>query len=143
VSKSVLIVDDSQSVRKVVRSYFETLSDWTVKGEAEDGAQAIEKAMELRPNLILMDFSMPNLNGVEAASVLKKMLPDASIIVFTIFDDVLGSRISSAVGIDLVVSKAEGLTGLMKSIHQLLATAGLTKDAAETVRPEPRASDQS
>ena len=69
---------------------------------------------------------MPNLNGVEAASVLKKQLPDVSIIVFTIFDDALGSRMSSAVGIDLVVPKSEGLTGLMKSIQHLLATAGLT-----------------
>jgi DNA-binding NarL/FixJ family response regulator len=136
-SKSVLIVDDSKSVRKVVRSFFETLSDWTVKGEAEDGAEAIQKAAELRPDLILMDFSMPNLNGVEAASVLKKILPDVSIIVFTIFDDVLGSRLSSAVGIDLVVAKAEGLTGLMKSVQHLLATAGLTEDATKKSPPSP------
>ena len=67
---------------------------------------------------------MPNMNGVEAASVLKKKLPDAHIIVFTIFDDALGSSLVSAVGVDLVVPKAEGLTGLEKAIQHLMRTDG-------------------
>jgi DNA-binding NarL/FixJ family response regulator len=59
-----------------MRSSFETLTDWTVKGEGGDGAEAIQKAIDLRPDLILMDFSMPNMNGVQAASVLKNIIPD-------------------------------------------------------------------
>ena len=76
---------------------------------------------------------MPNMNGVEAASVLKKMIPDVHIIVFTMFDDALGSRLSSAVGVDLVVPKAEGLTSLLKAVQHFMGTAGLIKNTAKTV----------
>ncbi len=124
---SVLIVDDNQMVRNVMRHFFETLPDWKVGGEAKEGAEAVQKAAELKPDLILLDFSMPNMNGIEAASVLKKMLPDVHIIVFTIFDDALGSSLVSAVGVDLVVPKAEGLTGLEKAIQRLMGTGGMIK----------------
>ena len=91
---------------------------------AGEGAEAVRKATELKPDLILLDFSMPNMNGVETASVLKKMLPDVHIILFTRFDDVLGSSLVSAAGVDLVVPKSEGLTGLVKAIQPLMGTAG-------------------
>jgi len=121
---SVLIVDDSAAVRKVMRDFFETLTDWRIQGEAENGAQGIQKAMELKPDLVLLDFSMREMNGIETASVLRKMLPNIRIILFTMFDDALGSRLSSAVGVDLVVPKAEGLHGLVKAVNGLMGTAG-------------------
>ena len=124
-ASSVLIVDDNQMVRKVVRHFFESLPGWNVGGEAGEGAEAVQKATELKPDLILMDFSMPNMNGVEAASVVKKMLPDVHIILFTIFNDALGSGLTSAVGVDLVVPKAEGLSGLWKAIQRVMGTAGM------------------
>ena len=124
--KTVLIVDDNQLVREVLQVFFRTQADWKVGGEAADGVEAIQKAMELKPDLILLDFSMPNMNGIEAASVLKKMLPDVHIIVFTMFADALGSRLSSAVGVDLVVPKAEGLTVLANAVQSLGGTAGLS-----------------
>ena len=99
---SVLLVDDSQIVRKVVRDYLETLTDWKIKGEARDGAEAIQKARELKPDVILLDYSMPNMNGIQAASELKKLLPNVFIVVFTMFDESLGSILSSAAGVDLV-----------------------------------------
>jgi DNA-binding NarL/FixJ family response regulator len=120
---SVLIVDDSSIVRKVMRDFFESLTDWIIKGEAGNGAEAIQRAKEIIPDLILLDFSMPNMNGIETASALKNMLPGAYIIVFTMYADALGSRLSSAVGVDLVVSKAEGLNGLVKAVNQLLGIA--------------------
>src|ERR1700719_3174486 len=138
---TVLIVDDSQNVRKVMRRFFETLTDWKVEGEAGDGAEAIQKAIELKPDLILLDFSMPNMNGVEAASVLKKMIPGVHIIVFTMFDDALGSRLSSAVGVDLVVPKAEGLTSLLKSVQHFMGTAGLIKSTDKTDGREQSVTD--
>jgi DNA-binding NarL/FixJ family response regulator len=121
-SKSVLIVDDSQVVREVMRDFFETQADWKVGGEAGDGVEAIQKARELKPDLILLDFSMPYMNGLEAASVLKKMLPNVHIIAFTMFADALGSRLSSAVGVDLVVPKSEGLTVLAKALQSLMGS---------------------
>jgi DNA-binding NarL/FixJ family response regulator len=123
-SSSVLIVDDNQMLRKAVRRFFEALPDWTVGGEAGDGAEAVQKAAELKPDLILLDFSMPNMNGIEAAPVLKKLLPDVHIIVFSMFDDALSSSLISAVGVDLVVPKAEGLTGLEKAVQHIMGTDG-------------------
>jgi DNA-binding NarL/FixJ family response regulator len=89
--QSILIVDDSEIIRNLMRHFLETRTDWNVAGEARDGADAIRKASELHPDLILLDFSMPNTNGIEAASVLKKMMPDDSIVMFTMFSDSLGS----------------------------------------------------
>ncbi|MGA7793653.1 MAG: response regulator transcription factor [Candidatus Acidiferrales bacterium] len=128
--KSVLLVDDSQIVRRVMRDFFEAQTDWKIGGEAGDGAEAIQKAKELRPDLILLDFSMPNMNGMQAAPVLKKMLPKAYIIVFTMYSEALGSTLSSADGVDLVVPKAEGLTVLAKALQGLVATAGLINGGA-------------
>src|ERR1700676_5427000 len=138
---SVLIVDDNQMIRKVMRRFFETQPGWNVGGEASDGAGAIQKAAELKPTLILLDFSMQNMNGIEAASVLKKMLPDVCIVVFTMFDDALGSRLVSAVGVDLIVPKSEGLTGLVKAIQHLMGTDGMIGQA-KADRQDSRKPDQ-
>ena len=130
-ARSVLVVDDSPIVRKIMRNFFETLTDWKIAGEASDGSEAIQKAVELKPDLILLDFSMPNMNGIETASVLKNALPDVHIIVFTAFDEHLGSKLSRIVGVDVVVSKSQGLTGLIKAIQGFMATAGLIKTKIE------------
>src|SRR5258708_4604809 len=102
VMKSVVIVDDCEIVRRVMREFFETLAGWNIVGEAQDGVEAILCAASANPDLILLDFSMPKLNGIEAASVLKKMLPRTQIVVFTVFDDALSSRLCLHVGVDLV-----------------------------------------
>jgi DNA-binding NarL/FixJ family response regulator len=120
VPKSVLIVDDSEIVRRAMRGFFETLSQWKIVGEAGDGVEAILCALSVNPDVILLDFSMPKLNGIEAASVLKKILPRTQIVVFTVFEDALSSRICLSVGVDLVVSKAEGLGGLVNAVQQIM-----------------------
>lgn len=130
--KSVLLVDDSEIVRRVMRDFFEARTDWKIGGEAADGAEAIQKAKELMPDLILLDFSMPNMNGMQAAPVLKKLLPNAYIIVFTMYSEALGSTLNSADGVDLVVPKAEGLTVLAKALEHLVGTEGLIHGEART-----------
>jgi DNA-binding NarL/FixJ family response regulator len=125
-----------------MHQYFERLADWEVGGEATDGAEAIQKAMELKPDLILLDVSMPKLNGIEAASVLRKTMPHVHIILFTMFDDVVGSRLTTASGVDLVVPKAEGLTGLVKSVQHLMGTTGLIKANLKAGFQEPGATEQ-
>jgi DNA-binding NarL/FixJ family response regulator len=107
-----------------MRDFLERRTDWKIGGEAEDGEEAIQKAKELKPDLILLDFSMPNMNGMEAASELKKILPDVHIIVFTMFGDALGSTLSSAVGVDLVIPKAEGLNVLVEAVEHLMGLLG-------------------
>lgn len=121
---SVLIVDDSPTIRKIMRDFLEALTDWRIAGEAGDGSEAIQMAAAVKPDLILLDFSMPHMNGIEAAPILKKLLPDAVIVVFTMFEDALGSKLSCAPGVDLVISKADGLGPLVKAVHRLMETTG-------------------
>ena len=82
----VLIVDDHALLRQGVRNTIEPEEDFEVVGEAEDGAEALAKAKELKPDLILMDISMPHGNGLETLSAIKKELPDVKIIMLTVHD---------------------------------------------------------
>jgi DNA-binding NarL/FixJ family response regulator len=79
----ILIADDSPPVRCGLRTLLGLNSDWQVCGEAVDGADAVEKAQQLAPDLILMDFSMPQMDGVEAAREIAKSGPDIPILLFT------------------------------------------------------------
>lgn len=117
--KSILIADDSVTMRTLVRTFLES-HNLNVCGEAVDGVDAIEKAKRLAPDLVLLDFAMPRLSGIEAASVLKKLMPNLRIILFTMFDDVVAESLISAVGVDVVLSKPNGLHTLIQSIESLL-----------------------
>jgi DNA-binding NarL/FixJ family response regulator len=119
VSKSVLIVDDYAMIRSVLRSILETSEDLRVCGEAADGVEAIRKAAELRPDLVILDIAMPILNGIATASVLKKALPNTKVIFCTLYPET-GSSFASSLGVDLVVSKADGAGRILEQVHSLL-----------------------
>jgi DNA-binding NarL/FixJ family response regulator len=82
----VLIVDDHVLFRRGVRKAIEPEEDFEVVGEAEDGKEALAKARELKPDLILMDIKMPRCSGLEAVSAIKKKLPHIKIIMLTVYD---------------------------------------------------------
>ncbi|HEY4815833.1 MAG TPA: response regulator [Candidatus Acidoferrum sp.] len=115
---NVLIVDDSPDVRHVVRAFLERDSTFTVCGEAPDGLEAIKKAQELKPDLVLLDLSMPVMNGIETAVVLRRLLPKTHIVLFSNYTDQLGTTLASVVGIDLVLSKGS-LADMAKSLKSL------------------------
>lgn len=79
----VLIVDDHEVVRRGVRSLLLTQREFDVCGEAVDGRDAIEKARMLLPDLVLMDFSMPNLNGFDAAREIRRILPQTEVVILS------------------------------------------------------------
>ena len=83
----VLLVDDHPVVREGLRTMLGTVSDIEVVAEASDGCEAIEKAKELQPNVVLMDLRMPNLDGLEATRRIKRQLPATSVIVLTMYDN--------------------------------------------------------
>jgi DNA-binding NarL/FixJ family response regulator len=120
VPKQILIADDSGTVRRILKTFLENQTDIMVCGEAANGFEAVEKAKMLRPDLVLLDLAMPVMNGAEAASVLKKAMPNVSIIVFTMFSENIGRSLTSAVGVDLVLSKPDGMRALMEAIEGLL-----------------------
>jgi DNA-binding NarL/FixJ family response regulator len=117
--KSILIVDDSPHVRRSLRRLLETKHDWVVS-EAENGGDAIDRAKELRPDLIVIDLAMPVLNGIVASSVLKQIMPAAPIVMFTAFSDPHIKRMAMAAGLDSFVDKSESPETLLGCIEQLL-----------------------
>jgi len=119
--KRVLIADDSSIVREILKVFLERRMDLEICGEAGDGLEAMEKAIALRPDLVLLDYSMPKMNGAEAASVLKKLTPDVHIILFTMYSEDIGRSVTSGIGVDAVVSKPDGITPLVKAIDAALA----------------------
>jgi DNA-binding NarL/FixJ family response regulator len=118
---AVLIVDDSSTVRSAIRKFLEVCMKMRICGEASNGVEAIAIAAERKPGVVLMDLSMPSMNGIEAASVIKKQTPEARIIVFTLYQDSIGKAMAKAVGVDVVVSKTEGAGGLMSALMPLLS----------------------
>jgi len=116
---SVLIVDDSTVMRHALRQLF-SQADFVVCGEAENGHDAIEKAQELYPDLIVMDLSMPVMSGIEAARILNTLVPSVPIVVFTEHDNILSEREARAAGIAAVVSKSEPASVLLGEARVLL-----------------------
>jgi DNA-binding NarL/FixJ family response regulator len=120
VSKQILIADDSGTVRRVLKVFLQDRNGIKVCGEAANGFEAVEQAKKLRPDLILLDLAMPEMNGAEAASVLKKAMPKVPIIVFTMFSENMGKSLASAIGVDIVLSKPDGMRTLVEAIENLL-----------------------
>ena len=87
VTKTVLIVDDNAFVRQAVHGVFQREADFEVCGEAENGKEAIEKAQQLHPDLIVLDLSMPVMNGLDAARVLKRLMPTVPLIMYSALGD--------------------------------------------------------
>lgn len=117
--KQVLLVDDSASMRLALRLLLESREQFAVCGEAVDGLDAIQKAQRLRPDVILLDLMMPKLNGVEVASALRQANPRVKIIVFTMYADSFRHKLADALGVDLVVSKADGLGHLLRCLYEV------------------------
>jgi DNA-binding NarL/FixJ family response regulator len=81
----ILLVDDHEMVRRGMRDFLSLHDDIEVVGEAADGVEAVERATELRPDIIVMDLMMPNLDGIDATSRIKASLPDIEVIALTSF----------------------------------------------------------
>ncbi len=84
----ILIADDNDIVRRGVRGILARVANWEVCGEARDGSEALRKARELLPDLILLDISMPGTNGLEVARVLREEVPETKILVISQHDPI-------------------------------------------------------
>jgi len=121
VANRILIVDDNAVIRRALRDIIE-FNGWAVCGEAVDGRDAIEKAQALCPDLIVLDFSMPVMNGLEAAHVLHQIMPRVPMILCSLHaSDVLHREVTAA-GVKMVVSKAENMQILITKAKELLET---------------------
>jgi two-component system nitrate/nitrite response regulator NarL len=121
--KKVLLVDDSAEIRRAVRPLFDSHPKFRVVGEAEHGREAIEIAPKLQPDLIILDLSMPVMNGLEAAPLLIEHLPEVWLILFTSHYLPEGEQLSRAVGIHAIVPKEKATTHLIPQAEALFAQA--------------------
>ena len=83
----ILLVDDHEMVRLGLKSYFDLQDDVEVVGEASNGSQGIDLALELRPDVIVMDIVMPEMNGIDATLAILKEWPEAKILIVTSYLD--------------------------------------------------------
>jgi DNA-binding NarL/FixJ family response regulator len=120
--KRVLIVDDNLIVRSMVRQVFELEPGFEVLGEAENGLEAIAQAEALRPDLIVLDLTMPVMTGLDAAPHLRKILPAVGIILFTVEEGAEVERLAREGGIQAVVPKSQAASQLVRKAQALLAS---------------------
>jgi len=108
VPMKILIADDKLQVRRVLRDLIEGHPDWEVCAEAEDGIQAVNRAKQFRPDVIVLDLAMPELNGFEAAARISELLPEVPILMFTLYLSPEVEREAAKVGVRRVISKSTG-----------------------------------
>jgi DNA-binding NarL/FixJ family response regulator len=118
--RTILIADDNERVRAVIRQALERETSFKVCAEATDGTDAVSKAKELEPDLVILDVRMPGLNGVEVAGILRYALPRVRIVFVTMYADDITESLTSVFHIDAVLSKASGLTKLVENVESLL-----------------------
>jgi DNA-binding NarL/FixJ family response regulator len=113
----VLIVDDNPVIRHSLRSSIDQNPQWKVCDEAENGAIAIDKVKQLDPDVVILDLSMPIMNGLDAARVIRGIAPKVYILLFTVHTSPQLSAIARQVGVNEVVSKFDvsKLLGALRS----------------------------
>ena len=121
-AKHILIGDDSSLIRQTLRRFLEKEDSWEVVGEAANGREAVEKAQELKPDLVVLDLSMPVMNGIQAAHELKRLLPSMPTVMFTNVGGISLAEMAQSAGVSAVVPKSEP-SMLITRIRDLLKTA--------------------
>ena len=115
----ILVIDDGDSVRNIIGVFLEH-AGFAVCGEAADGIEGIEQAKKLKPDLIVLDLAMPRMDGMEAALILHKTMPDTPVVLLTLYQNVLGPSLASELGVKAVIDKTDGMAKLVKCVHSLL-----------------------
>ena len=115
----LLIIDDCRDFRETMRLAMDSQPDIDVVGEGENGLDALEKAMEVSPNIVLMDIGMPVMGGIEATSRLKERLPDVKVIGLSVHENEEYHRSMMEAGASTYVSKETPLPDLLKAIRDI------------------------
>ena len=119
-SLRILVADDHESVRKGVCVILGTRGDIEVCGEASNGREAIDKAQELRPDLIILDITMPVLNGIDAAEVLRKTMPHLPILFLSMHQGRQIIAEAKRIGVRGYVKKSDAAATLLNAVDAIL-----------------------
>src|SRR6202023_2444582 len=115
----ILIADDHEVARTGIRALLESHSGWEVCAEARDGREAVEVACKFKPDVLLLDIGMPNLNGLDAARQILAMMPDARILILTVHDSEQVVREVLAVGARGFLLKSDAGRDLIAAVEAL------------------------
>src|SRR6184192_4790306 len=130
VPKRILIADDHLAVREGLRSLIDPDPDFKVVGEAADGIEAARKAIELRPDLILLDNSMPGMTGLEVARMLRANLPETKIVFLTLDPGI--KDLALATGAVAHISKDQPPQEILRVVRSAAGVAGIKNGPAAT-----------
>lgn len=151
-SLRILIVDDHRAVLDGVRSLLSSRADWLVCGEARDGVEAVEKARDQHPDVVLMDISMPRMDGLQATKIIRRDLPDSKVVIVSQNDPEIVARQANEVDASGFVAKNEISKQLLPTVDRVIAQGNGAKnkkmqdklsssDRAEVERKEARQKD--
>jgi CheY-like chemotaxis protein len=120
-AKQILIADGHEAVRQGLRALLQAIPGWEICGDATDGKEAIAKATELRPDLVILDYAMPGLDGLSAAKQIHEVLPTVPIVLHTRYASTELNLVANKYGIRKVVDKKSG--ALISAVEELLSSA--------------------
>src|ERR1700758_3471838 len=115
-----MVVDDNPAIRRALKNILEFNDGWVVCGEAVDGREGIEKAKQLHPDLIVIDVSMPVMNGLDAARVLHQIMPQVPLILCSLHTDEVLRKEAINAGVNASISKAQNIQTLRHQAQELL-----------------------
>jgi DNA-binding NarL/FixJ family response regulator len=118
--RKILIADDNELLRGALKTSLSGQGGWTICGEAADGIAAVRMAEELKPDLIVLDFLMPGLNGLQAAAKIGKASPEIPIVLYTMHMSGQLEREAHKVGVRKVISKAEPFQAFISALQEFL-----------------------
>jgi DNA-binding NarL/FixJ family response regulator len=124
-AKRILIVDDNSTVRTMVREALEMHMNVACH-EAENGLGGVQRARELRPHLVIMDWAMPVMNGFEAAVLLRREMPEVPVVLLTIYSDLM--ELVETACVKAIIAKSDGVTALIECVQNVLGLAPTTLD---------------
>jgi DNA-binding NarL/FixJ family response regulator len=120
VSISVLIADDNTLIRNGLCNLFGGEEDFDVCGQASNGREAIEKAQELQPDVIVLDLAMPVMNGLDAARLIKRIMPRVPVVMFSAYSDTFTENEARSAGISALVSKLDSASMLVEKCRSVI-----------------------
>ena len=112
----ILIAEDRESMRTALKAIFVMQPNWVVCGEAQDAKEAVAKATELHPDLIVMDFKMHHSDGLTAASDILRLMPSIAIVMFTLYKTDELEAAAKRVGVRRVIGKEDGVQTLLRAM---------------------------
>jgi DNA-binding NarL/FixJ family response regulator len=115
-------VDDHEIFRRGLRSLLESHPQWDVCGEATDGLDAVEKTKELQPDVVVLDITMPRLNGLDATELIRKEVPQAKVVILSQHQPALMRQMALTVGASAYVTKSEVSRELLAAIEGLISS---------------------